>query len=77
MKRLVLVCSSGTSQDFTMSVLRDSPDWYAAWAARLRAFSFDVRSDATSVVFGCGENGSGQCGRSMHQQQQALRVAFF
>ena len=35
----------------------------------------DVRSDATSVVFGCGENGSGQCGRSMHQQQQADAVA--
>ena len=44
-------------EDFTISVFRDSPDWYAA-------------ANVTNVAFACGENGAGQCGRSMHQQQQ-------
>ena len=29
------------------------------------------RANVTNVAFACGENGAGQCGRSMHQQQQA------
>eukprot|EP00435_Cladocopium_sp_Y103_P036164 s2342_g9.t1 len=51
--------SSGdqSTRDFTVAIFRDSPDWYAA-------------SHTTNVAFACGENGSGQCGRSMHQQQQ-------
>lgn len=44
-------------EDFTVGIFRDSPDWYAA-------------SHTTTVAFACGENGAGQCGRSMHQQQQ-------
>jgi len=45
-------------EDFTVAVFRDSPDWYA-------------EADTTNVIFACGENGIGQCGRSMAQQQQA------
>ncbi|CAE7239533.1 HERC6 [Symbiodinium natans] len=45
-------------EDFTVGVFRDSPDWYA-------------ESQTTNVIFACGENGIGQCGRSMAQQQQA------
>lgn len=44
-------------EDFTMAVHRDSPDWYS-------------EADETNVIMCCGENGSGQCGRSLHQQQQ-------
>jgi len=45
-------------EDFTVGIFRDSPDWYA-------------ESQMTNVIFACGENGIGQCGRSMAQQQQA------
>mmetsp|Transcript_35772 Transcript_35772/g.64897 ORF Transcript_35772/g.64897 Transcript_35772/m.64897 type:complete len:605 (-) Transcript_35772:56-1870(-) len=45
-------------EDFTVAVYRDSPDWYPD-------------QDMTNVIMACGENGAGQCGRSLHQQQQA------
>mmetsp|Transcript_31927 Transcript_31927/g.74747 ORF Transcript_31927/g.74747 Transcript_31927/m.74747 type:complete len:584 (+) Transcript_31927:90-1841(+) len=44
-------------EDFTVAVHRDSPDWYE-------------KDQETNVVFCCGENGEGQCGRSYQQQQQ-------
>jgi len=51
-------------EDFTIAVHRDSPDWYAD-------------KDETNVLLCCGENGTGQCGRTLAQQQQAwLPVRF-
>jgi len=44
-------------QDFTVAGHRDSPDWYA-------------KDEETNVLFCCGENGEGQCGRNKQQQQQ-------
>jgi alpha-tubulin suppressor-like RCC1 family protein len=43
-------------EDFTIALHRDSPDWYSA-------------DQETSVLMCCGENGEGQCGRSLQQQQ--------
>ncbi|CAE8581506.1 unnamed protein product, partial [Polarella glacialis] len=37
--------------------VRDSPDWFAP-------------EEDSNRVFGCGENGRGQCGRNLQQQQQ-------
>jgi len=45
-------------EDFTIALHRDSPDWYSA-------------EQETSVLMCCGENGEGQCGRSLQQQQNA------
>jgi len=45
-------------EDFTVAVHRDSPDWYS-------------EEQTTNVVVACGENGEGQGGRSLQQQQQA------
>merc|ERR1719433_577083 len=45
-------------EDFTIAMHRDSPDWYS-------------EDQTTNVLLCCGENGEGQCGRSMQQQQQA------
>jgi len=44
-------------EDFTIAVHRDSPDWYSD-------------DQLTNVLLCCGENGEGQCGRSLQQQQQ-------
>lgn len=44
-------------QDFTVAAHRDSPDWYS-------------KEEETNVLFCCGENGEGQCGRNRQQQQQ-------
>lgn len=44
-------------EDFTVAVHRDSPDWY-------------TDDQVTNVIMCCGENGQGQCGRSLQQQQQ-------
>lgn len=43
--------------DFTILVIRDSPDWFSP-------------EEATNRLFCCGENGRGQCGRSMQTSQQ-------
>lgn len=45
-------------EDFTLAITRDSPDWYAA-------------EEETNIILACGENGFGQCGRNLQQQQQA------
>eukprot|EP00930_Biecheleria_cincta_P049128 TRINITY_DN34376_c0_g1_i1.p1 TRINITY_DN34376_c0_g1~~TRINITY_DN34376_c0_g1_i1.p1 ORF type:complete len:584 (-),score=74.68 TRINITY_DN34376_c0_g1_i1:34-1785(-) len=45
--------------DFTLLAVRDSPDWFAPEETSYR-------------IFCCGENGRGQCGRSMQQQQQVF-----
>jgi len=45
-------------EDFTLALHRDSPDWYST-------------DQETNVLVCCGENGEGQCGRSLQQQQQA------
>merc|ERR1712003_339330 len=45
-------------EDFTIAVHRDSPDWYS-------------KEDETNQLLICGENGVGQCGRTLAQQQQA------
>lgn len=45
--------------DFTILVVRDSPDWFPPEAESNRLFC-------------CGENGRGQCGRSLQAQQQTL-----
>jgi len=44
-------------EDFTIAIHRDSPDWYTS-------------DQETNVLFCCGENGEGQCGRNRQQQQQ-------
>lgn len=44
-------------EDFTVARFRDSPDWYS-------------EDQETNVLFACGENGEGQCGRGYQQQQQ-------
>merc|ERR1712137_338611 len=43
-------------EDFTLALTRDSPDWYAD-------------EQETNVIYACGENGHGQCGRTMQAQQ--------
>lgn len=43
--------------EFSVAVHRDSPDWYSV-------------EDETNVLFACGENREGQCGRNLQQQQQ-------
>lgn len=45
-------------QDFTVAAHRDSPDWYS-------------QEQETNVLFCCGENAEGQCGRNRQQQQQS------
>lgn len=45
--------------DFTLMLVRDSPDWYPP-------------EEESERLFCCGENGKGQCGRSMQQQQQTF-----
>lgn len=45
--------------DFTLLLVRDSPDWYPP-------------EEESERLFCCGENGKGQCGRSMQQQQQTF-----
>jgi len=49
-------------QDFTVAIHRDSPDWYS-------------KDEETNVLFCCGENGEGQCGRNRQQQQQTWSQA--
>lgn len=49
-------------EDFTIAIHRDSPDWFAA-------------ADETNLVMCCGENGTGQCGRTLAQQQQPWLAA--
>lgn len=44
-------------EDFTVAIHRDSPDWYS-------------EAESTNVLVCTGENGEGQCGRSLQQQQQ-------
>lgn len=48
-------------QDFTIAGHRDSPDWYS-------------KDEETNVIFCCGENGEGQCGRNRQQQQQSWQL---
>lgn len=43
--------------EFNVAVHRDSPDWYSD-------------EQVTNVLFCCGENMQGQCGRNLQQQQQ-------
>lgn len=43
--------------EFNVAVHRDSPDWYSD-------------DQMTNVLFCCGENMQGQCGRNLQQQQQ-------
>lgn len=45
--------------DFTILVVRDSPDWFPP-------------EEESNRLFCCGENGRGQCGRSLQQSQQTL-----
>ncbi|CAJ1365473.1 unnamed protein product [Effrenium voratum] len=45
--------------DFTLLLVRDSPDWYPP-------------EEESQRLFCCGENGKGQCGRSLQQQQQVF-----
>jgi len=45
-------------QDFTVTAHRDSPDWYS-------------EDKETNLLFSCGENGEGQCGRNRQQQQSS------
>jgi len=49
-------------EDFTIAIHRDSPDWYSD-------------EQETNLVFCCGENGVGQCGRNLQQQQQVWLAA--
>lgn len=44
-------------EDFTIAVHRDSPDWYS-------------EDKETNLLICCGENGEGQCGRGLQEQQQ-------
>mmetsp|Transcript_151821 Transcript_151821/g.487186 ORF Transcript_151821/g.487186 Transcript_151821/m.487186 type:complete len:582 (+) Transcript_151821:118-1863(+) len=44
-------------EDFTIAAHRDSPDWYS-------------KDQETNVLLCCGENGEGQCGRGLQEQQQ-------
>lgn len=46
----------------TCMTTRDSPDWYSP-------------EEETNRTFCCGENGKGQCGRSMQQAQQIFAAA--
>lgn len=48
--------------DFTILVVRDSPDWFAP-------------EEESHRLFCCGENGRGQCGRSLQASQQTLAAA--
>jgi len=43
--------------DFTLLQVRDSPDWFAP-------------QEESNRIFCCGENGKGQCGRSLQSSQQ-------
>jgi len=45
--------------DFTILVVRDSPDWYPP-------------EEESNRLFCCGENGKGQCGRSLQAMQQTF-----
>lgn len=45
-------------EDFTIALHRDSPDWY-------------TKDKETNILACCGENGEGQCGRGLQEQQQA------
>lgn len=49
-------------EDFTIAVTRDSPEWLP-------------EAETTNVLMACGNNRSGQCGRSMHQSQQVWTPA--
>eukprot|EP00927_Polykrikos_kofoidii_P008289 TRINITY_DN13433_c0_g6_i1.p1 TRINITY_DN13433_c0_g6~~TRINITY_DN13433_c0_g6_i1.p1 ORF type:complete len:674 (-),score=100.65 TRINITY_DN13433_c0_g6_i1:188-2209(-) len=53
-----LVCGD----DFTILVVRDSPDWFSP-------------EEETNRLFCCGENGKGQCGRSLQSTQQIFAAA--
>merc|ERR1719352_460159 len=53
-----LVCGD----NFTVLVVRDSPDWFAT-------------EEETNRLFCCGENSRGQCGRNMQQSQQCFAAA--
>jgi len=45
-------------EDYTIAVHRDSPDWYS-------------KEQETNLLLCCGENGEGQCGRGLQEQQQS------
>lgn len=45
--------------DFTVLIVRDSPDWYPP-------------EEETNRLFCCGENGKGQCGRALQRSQQTF-----
>jgi len=45
--------------DFTILIIRDSPDWFAP-------------EEETNRLFCCGDNSKGQCGRSMQAHQQTF-----
>lgn len=44
-------------EDYSLALHRDSPDWYS-------------KEQETHMLFCCGENAEGQCGRNLQQQQQ-------
>lgn len=48
-------------EDFTIFAHRDSPDWYS-------------EDQETNVLFCCGENAEGQCGRNKQNQQQPWQL---
>lgn len=45
-------------EDFTIAMHRDSPDWY-------------TKEQETNILLCSGENGDGQCGRGLQEQQQS------
>lgn len=49
--------AAACGEDFTVFVHRDSPDWYSS-------------DQETNVLFCCGQNMEGQCGRNLQNQQQ-------
>ena len=48
--------------DFTVFIHRDSPDW-----------TVGKDEEETNVLFACGENLDGQCGRTVQYHQQTWR----
>lgn len=48
--------------DFTILLVRDSPDWFPP-------------EEESNRLFCCGENGKGQCGRSLQASQQTMAAA--